>query len=152
MHRLYLWRPSLGDRRPLKQKLHRASQSSLRYCQLESGLASGSSPAQAGSFVSCSAQREKERQPQPEDSDLAPLTLSLLCLSATSLKKLNQNRTNGFHPVAHGSAELFTPCQSSFFLSLVKQLHKAAPPVWNSGAMSFIPVLQMVPASPVCPT
>lgn len=55
VHRLYLWQPSLGDQRPLKQKLHRASQSSLRYYQLESCLVSGPSPAQAGSFVFCSA-------------------------------------------------------------------------------------------------
>ncbi|XP_076972467.1 selenocysteine-specific elongation factor isoform X2 [Tamandua tetradactyla] len=30
-HRSYLWLPSLGDQRPLKQKLHRASQSLLRH-------------------------------------------------------------------------------------------------------------------------
>lgn len=40
VHRLFPWQPNLGDQKPLKLKLHRASQNSLRYCQLEPRLLS----------------------------------------------------------------------------------------------------------------
>lgn len=121
VHQLYLWRPSLGDQRPPKQKLHRASQSSLRYCQLESGWSL--SPFLLRQVPLCPAQPERDREASPSAPVSCPPkgfwggSFKLLPpppqkLNATSLRKLIPNRTEGLHP-----------SKPFFFLSLVKYLH-----------------------------
>lgn len=157
VHQLYLWQPSLGDQRPPKQKLHRASQSSLRYCQLE--------PVLLRQVPLCPAQPERDREavPAPLRHRNTPVSHAPRGFRGGSFKPrfFPPKAQCSLHHLLQkvksqtelrSSTLLSLPSPPPFLFSNTSMQTKQILSVWNSGAMPSVPVLQIVLGPPVCLT
>lgn len=131
VHPSYPWQPGLGDRTPPKRKLHRASQSSLRYRQLDPhrGLRLTPGGPSEGTL------HTDPSVPPPSPSSRSSIRAELQASSG------QPRPCRAVHVLV-----------SLLFLSPSNSSTRQLPPDWGSGAASPIPAPRAVPAPPAGPS